>query len=96
MDNVSNSSAPVYVNHGGIGFLADRGGSLGIPTAQRHEKLRLVAAFENRTLREIPAPVDGWDDTSLARALRSASHLILSFAPVDAWLGEQIIGCTEL
>jgi hypothetical protein len=85
----------VYVNHGGIGFLASRAGELPISEAGRTQALRLVAAFDKKTLREVPAPQGGWDSERLAAVLEPLSPYILSFAPVDAYLGDECIGSTE-
>lgn len=90
------ATAPMYVSHGGIGFQSDAEGTLPISCACRHQTLRLVALFERRTLREIAAPAAGWTDASLASALNTERAVVLSFAPVDAFLGDDWIGSTEV
>lgn len=85
----------VYVNHGGIGFLASRDGELPISEAASTQALRLVAVFDKKTVREVAAPQGGWDSEKLAAVLEPLSPYILSFAPVEAYLGDECIGSTE-
>jgi hypothetical protein len=94
--DANNGSAPVYVNFGGIGLLSGRTGSLGISAAARMQLLRLIPSFERAPVWERPAPPAGWDDESLASALREASDFVAAHSPVDAWLGDKEIGGTEL
>lgn len=96
MHESRSNSAPVYVNHGGIGFQSDASGALPIRPAYRFLPLRLVAVFDNKTLREISAPASGWDSEAVADELERERALVLSLAPVDAFLGTDWIGSTEV
>ena len=96
MDNELDSVLRAYVNHGGIGFLVGASGSIDIPVGVRTFPLHLVAPFASRNLREVAAPVGGWSHSSLVAALEADRALVLSFAPVDAFLGTAWIGSTEV
>lgn len=86
----------VYVNHGGIGFNADCDGHVRISDTSCHQPLRLFMAFDGKTIAEVSPPVDCWNQMSLAAALRERQAYILSLAPVDAYLGQEWIGSTEV
>lgn len=93
---VTPSTNATFVNHGGIGFCADATLALPITEEARHQALRLVAVFDEQTLREIQPPASGWDDATLIQALEPQRPYVQSFAPVDAYLGQTWIGSTEV
>lgn len=87
--------AGVYVNLGGVGFLSFGGGEV-VPQHLRTAPLRLVATFGGQVIASEAAPAQGWDRRALEQALEKHRPVVLSFAPVDAIVGEEWIGGTEV
>ncbi|RRS01139.1 hypothetical protein EIP75_21410 [Aquabacterium soli] len=94
--NTPSASITVYVNHGGIGFSVGRDGQIQIPTEQQHQPLRLVSSLDGELIAAVEAPACGWDTDALSQALRVRHHDIERCAPVDAHLGGEWIGSTEV
>ena len=91
------STNATYVNHGGIGFATDSSGVIRFAEVDAQRPLRLIAPFDGgQVIGECAAPVNGWTAAALAEALNARRSEILSFAPVDAYLGDSWIGSTEV
>jgi len=86
----------LYINHGGIGFNASADARIPVPAGTERLALQLIATFDGATLGTVAAPADGWSHDPLAKELESRQALILSFAPVCAYLGDTLIGSTEV
>lgn len=95
-DDYLRQPSGAYVNHGGIGFLGDSSGQVEIDQSAAQLPLRLVAGFDDKVIGECSAPANGWTQAALSEALNALRNEILSFAPVDAFLGDTWIGSTEL
>lgn len=93
VDRVEQSG--VYVNLGGVGFVDFGSGEL-VPHQVRREPLCLVAAFGAKVIATETAPAQGWDKETLKGALEKHRAVVLSLAPVDALVGDQWIGGTEV
>lgn len=93
---ISSAIQTCYINHGGVGFRASVDALIPVPNGAEKLALRLIATFDGAILGTVAAPADGWSHDALAKELESRQALILSFAPVCAYLGDALIGSTEV
>ena len=87
---------PTYLNYGGIGILSNTRAEIPVPDGCADAALRLTVGLGGAAIAEVPAPAGGWVHASLAAALIAQREAIVSASPVDAMLGTEWLGSTEV
>ena len=85
-----------YQSIGGIGMVTTVPGEIALADSASLGALRLIADYAHREVYRVDAPSTGWTSATLARELETGRCYAESFAPVDAFVGDQWIGSTEV
>jgi len=85
----------MYINHGGIGLTLNAQGEL---DGLRDNEMRCLNLREGSTGKVIAhqMPSTPWTAVRIAKALQESTELFEKCATVDAYLGDEYLGSTEL